>query len=221
MPPKRKGNRNNAKHGKNEKETVFAELGQGYAQVLKRMGSGGGSVQIKILCSDGQERVGIIRGKMVKRRGQFVNPGDIVLIQYGTAKDDFCEIIKKYFPKEAKVLRDKRLLNFVSSESSNFEIDESLNSHINFTEEQEVKYAEGYKPLDMPQSDESEEEYEEEEEVVRKTDKFGNYIDDDGKPIEVTKEQLFSKKQKKQKNLESSESSRNATEEDELDIDDI
>ncbi|CDP08730.1 unnamed protein product [Coffea canephora] len=86
--PKNKGKGGkNRKRGKNEaddekRELVFKEDGQEYAQVLRMLGNG----RCEAMCIDGTKRLCHIRGKMHK-------------------KDDKADVILKYMPDEARLLK--------------------------------------------------------------------------------------------------------------------
>jgi len=182
MPGKKKGNRNNAKF-KNKRDVKFADETQkeAYAQALMRIGSGGGTPQIKILCSDGKERIGNIRGNMVKRRGKWVNPGDILLIQFGGKDDDkFCDVIHKYFPDERPILSSKGLLGFIrkmetNEEDNDIEIDYN-GSKIKAEEYDPNQGMRDLPPIESDYSDDSDDDDDEPKKKIIGKDHFGNDI---------------------------------------------
>lgn len=70
--PKNKGKGGkNRRRGKNQnepdkRELTFKEEGQDYAKITRMLGNG----RVECLCTDGQTRLGHIRGKMRKVRGR-------------------------------------------------------------------------------------------------------------------------------------------------------
>ncbi|CAK9186529.1 unnamed protein product [Ilex paraguariensis] len=114
--PKNKGKGGkNRKRGKNEaddekRELVFKEDGQEYAQVLRMLGNG----RCEATCIDGTKRLCHIRGKMHKK--VWIAAGDIILVglrDYQARKkfqllarfDDKADVILKYMPDEARLLK--------------------------------------------------------------------------------------------------------------------
>ncbi|KXN70081.1 nucleic acid-binding protein, partial [Conidiobolus coronatus NRRL 28638] len=94
----------NRRRGKNDtegdkRELVFKEEGQEYAQVLKLLGNG----RIDAQCFDGVKRLALIRGKM--RKKVWINAGDIVLLSLRDFQDDKADVILKYNPDEARMLK--------------------------------------------------------------------------------------------------------------------
>jgi translation initiation factor 1A len=103
--PKNKGKGGkNRKRGKNEaedekRELVFKEDGQEYAQVLRMLGNG----RCEALCIDGSKRLCHIRGKMHKK--VWIASGDIILVGLRDYQDDKADVILKYQPDEARLLK--------------------------------------------------------------------------------------------------------------------
>ena len=107
--PRNKFGGNKAKKGKNiVSSTKYLVLKDGdeqqYAYVTKMLGDG----RLKINCSDGTERMGIIRGKMRKR--VWIAVGDLVLISLriagtDTFDDNKADVIHLYSPNEVKLLK--------------------------------------------------------------------------------------------------------------------
>lgn len=93
--------RNNAKtnNAGKARELLFAEDGQQYAKVLKRLGDGRFEVQC---LSDGQVRLAHVRGKLWKR--VWVVPSDLVLLGLRTFQDQKADIIHKYATEEERTL---------------------------------------------------------------------------------------------------------------------
>ena len=104
--PKNKGKGGkNRRRGKNEnedfkRELILREPGQCYGQVVRMLGSS----NVEAMCFDNVKRICHIRGKMRKRI--WINVGDIVLIGKRDFQDSKGDIIQKYFPDEAKNLKD-------------------------------------------------------------------------------------------------------------------
>nr|POF23073.1 eukaryotic translation initiation factor 1a [Quercus suber] len=103
--PKNKGKGGkNRKRGKNEaddekRELVFKEDGQEYAQVLRMLGNG----RCEAMCIDGSKRLCHIRGKMHKK--VWIAAGDIILVGLRDYQDDKADVILKYMPDEARLLK--------------------------------------------------------------------------------------------------------------------
>ncbi|KAF7141573.1 hypothetical protein RHSIM_Rhsim06G0224000 [Rhododendron simsii] len=103
--PKNKGKGGkNRKRGKNEaddekRELVFKEDGQEYAQVMRMLGNG----RCEATCIDGTKRLCHIRGKMHKK--VWIAAGDIILVGLRDYQDDKADVILKYMPDEARLLK--------------------------------------------------------------------------------------------------------------------
>ncbi|XP_047960290.1 eukaryotic translation initiation factor 1A-like [Salvia hispanica] len=103
--PKNKGKGGkNRKRGKNEaddekRELVFKEDGQEYAQVMRMLGNG----RCEATCIDGVKRLCHIRGKMHKK--VWIGAGDIILVGLRDYQDDKADVILKYMPDEARLLK--------------------------------------------------------------------------------------------------------------------
>lgn len=76
------------------RELIFAEDGQTYAFVCDAKGEG----RYHVLCSDGAERRGILRGKLWKRC--WVRRHDMVLACLRDFQDGKCDIVHKYNGEE-------------------------------------------------------------------------------------------------------------------------
>ena len=103
--PKNKGKggknrRRGKKSGEEEKrELNFKTEGQEYAQTLRMLGNG----RLEAMCADGKKRLCHIRGKMRKR--VWVNQGDYILIGLREFQDEKADVLLKYSPEEARILR--------------------------------------------------------------------------------------------------------------------
>lgn len=103
--PKNKGKGGkNRRRGKNEnendkRELVFKEDGQEYAQVIKMLGNG----RLEAVCFDGTKRLCHIRGKL--RKKVWINQGDIILVGLRDYQDGKADVIMKFFPEEARLLK--------------------------------------------------------------------------------------------------------------------
>ncbi len=82
-----------------ERELVFKEEMQDYAQVLRLMGD----CRLELQCMDGAKRIGHIRGKMKKK--VWIAMGDIVLVALREYEKDKCDIIQKYTEDEVRKLK--------------------------------------------------------------------------------------------------------------------
>ncbi len=108
------------------KQIEYAEDGQEYARVIRRLGGS----RLLVECTDGKERSAIIRGKLKKR--VWMNPGDIILVSVdATGKDQDCYIELKYDKRQSVILRQKGLIKF-----DNDEIEEDDN--LKFTDRNDV-----------------------------------------------------------------------------------
>ncbi|KAB2068832.1 hypothetical protein ES319_A08G056500v1 [Gossypium barbadense] len=92
--PKNKGKGGkNRKRGKNEaddekRELVFKEDGQEYAQVLRMLGNG----RCEAMC-------------MMMHKKVWIAAGDIILVGLRDYQDDKADVILKYMPDEARLLK--------------------------------------------------------------------------------------------------------------------
>ncbi|KAI8817541.1 uncharacterized protein EV422DRAFT_541091 [Fimicolochytrium jonesii] len=103
--PKNKGKGGkNKKRGKNENESekrelVFAEEGQEYATVVKMLGNG----WVEAQCADGDKRMAHIRGAF--RKKVWITQGDLILLGLRDFQDSKADVILKYTPDEARMLK--------------------------------------------------------------------------------------------------------------------
>ena len=99
---KGKGGRNRRKGKKNEYENrdlVFKEDGQEYAQVTKMLGN----ARLEAMCFDGVTRICHIRGSL--RKKVWINTSDIILIGLRGYQDNKADITLKYSADEARSLK--------------------------------------------------------------------------------------------------------------------
>lgn len=83
--------------------TVIKDEGQEYGKVTKVLGN----CRFTIMCYDGKERLGIMRGKNCKGKGKFNNltgVDDHVLVGLRDFEKDKCDIILKYTHNQHKDL---------------------------------------------------------------------------------------------------------------------
>ncbi|EAL68275.1 hypothetical protein ACTFIW_003081 [Dictyostelium discoideum] len=102
--PKNKGKGGkNRRRGKNEneqkRELQFKEEGQEYAQVLRMLGNG----RLEASCFDGEKRLCHISGRL--RKKEWINNGDIILIQLRDYQNDKADVILRYNVDEARNLK--------------------------------------------------------------------------------------------------------------------
>jgi translation initiation factor 1A len=83
-----------------ERQLVFKEFGQEYAQVTKLLGS----CRVTANCIDGVSRLCHIRGNM--RKKVWIAVDDIVLVSLREYEDNKCDIIYKFNLKEIKKLKN-------------------------------------------------------------------------------------------------------------------
>ena len=102
MPgPKRKkgGKKKGGSHHTTTRALWEKEPGQEYGRVTALLGN----ARLRVLCSDGVERLGIIRGKM--RRRVWIRAGDVILIALREFSDERCDVIHKYRDEEVRALK--------------------------------------------------------------------------------------------------------------------
>jgi len=93
------GSKRNTTRSTDKRELQFAEDGQQYAKVTKRLGDG----RFEVLClEDGQTRLAHVRGKMWKR--VWVVPTDLVLLGLRAFQDQKADIIHKFTADEERTL---------------------------------------------------------------------------------------------------------------------
>lgn len=93
---KKKG-KSNSDHEK--RELVFKEEGQDYASVEKMLGNG----WVAVVSQGGEKRQAHIRGAF--RKKVWINVGDVVLLGLRDFQDSKADIILKYTPDEARLLK--------------------------------------------------------------------------------------------------------------------
>ena len=87
-------------HSDGEKrELEFKDEDQEYGQVTKMLGNG----RLQAQCFDGTTRLCHIRGKFRKR--VWINAGDIILLGLREYQDEKADVIFKYSPEEARLLK--------------------------------------------------------------------------------------------------------------------
>ena len=110
--PKNKGiggkNRRKGKGITNEpRELVYKNIGQEDGQIIKSLGNG--YMQVMCFTDNGNiSRRAHIRGTM--RKKVWMSAGDIVLVSIRDYQDSVCDIITRYTPDEARILRYKKQL---------------------------------------------------------------------------------------------------------------
>lgn len=122
---KKKGGKKHRKAKKNTgmrdtKSILMKEDDQEYGQVTSVLGN----CRFRLLCADGKERLGIVRGKMRKR--QWVRQGSFVIVGIREYEDGKCDIfhvypdsqntkIKKYF-----TVTDEKTDNYLQQKQEGF-----------------------------------------------------------------------------------------------------
>jgi len=99
MPKKKKGNKNTTQ--KQTRPLPIAEFGQTYGLVTASLGDR----RMKIDCQDGSERIGRIRGSIRKRKSNWINAGNYVIVALREYQDDKCDIIEILSEDEVKRLK--------------------------------------------------------------------------------------------------------------------
>ncbi|KAJ1731220.1 Translation initiation factor 1A [Coemansia sp. RSA 2049] len=133
MKNKGKGGKNR-RRGKNDKEEgakrelIFKEEGQEYAQVIKLLGNG----RLDASCFDGISRLAQIRGSM--RKKIWINQGDIILLSLREFEDKKADVIQKYSPDEARLLKQYGELpeNFNLEEGENLDNESETDDGVEF-----------------------------------------------------------------------------------------
>jgi len=114
--PKNKIGGKKHKKGKNSVETTnlrLKEENQEYAKVISLLGN----CRFKVQCSDGIERIGILRGNMKKKK--FVNKDNIVLIEkWEDLQINKCSIIDVYKEEHVKKLKKMKEIPDIFTEST-------------------------------------------------------------------------------------------------------
>ncbi|KAL3082180.1 hypothetical protein niasHT_037818 [Heterodera trifolii] len=164
--PKNKGKGGkNRRRGKNENDIMKRELvekdgdDQAYAQVVKMLGNG----RLTAFCFDGKNRLCHIRGKL--RKKVWINTGDIILIGLRGYQDDKADVILKYTPDEARILKnsgqlpESTKLNEVGEDQNEGEVEFIDNG--NRSDEDEVAAQDRNFSLSESSSESDEEEEEE------------------------------------------------------------
>jgi translation initiation factor 1A len=144
--PKNKGKGGkNRKRGKNEaddekRELIFKEDGQEYAQVTNMLGNG----RLEANCIDDnnniRKRLCHIRGKMHKK--VWIANGDIILVGLRDYQDDKADVILKYMPDEARLLKaydelpeSIRLNEGIAGGMDDHDDDGDANDYVHFEDE--------------------------------------------------------------------------------------
>lgn len=97
----KKGNSDDKKQ-----ETPYKVDNMIYAQVKKRLGG----KRVLVTCDDNIDRQAIIPGSMYKR--QWLNEGDILLVQINEILGGGCSVVYKYSESEIRKLKSENALNF-------------------------------------------------------------------------------------------------------------
>ncbi len=86
-------------HQNSERELVYKEEMQDYAQVLRLLGDS----RLEVQCMDTVKRMAHIRGTM--RKKVWIAMGDVVLVALREYENDKCDIILKYTEDEVRKLK--------------------------------------------------------------------------------------------------------------------
>jgi translation initiation factor 1A len=82
----------------------YKEDFQEYGQVNKLLGD----CRVEVLCNDGVNRIGHIRGKIVNKI--WIGYGDIVLVSLREFDDEKCDVILKYTEEHVRKLKAEKLI---------------------------------------------------------------------------------------------------------------
>ena len=102
---KTKSRTSRKKSPKINNELVYKEEGQEYARVLKRLGG----PNLRVLCEDGIERMGIIRGSM--RNKVWVKVDNYILVSLRDFQDEKCDVLQKYTDEHVRALKTAGEIN--------------------------------------------------------------------------------------------------------------
>ena len=135
MPPKRKKHVNKAFKG--SKEVLFREdPNHSYAIVLRPLGDR----RFLLLCDDGKERIGKLRGNI--RRSEFVQTGTIVLVSERLESEKKVDIFHKYPDVHVKMLTRYKELDELNGHYLKWQRDNELgprpSRHTQDDEEEEL-----------------------------------------------------------------------------------
>jgi len=67
-----------------------------------------GGSRIKVMCADGQSRIGRIRGKIKKR--MWIREGDLLIVQPWEFQDEKADVLYRYTRTQASYLSRKNML---------------------------------------------------------------------------------------------------------------
>ena len=103
MPKNKRGGKK-SKRSKNvgdapSRVLLLKEEGQEYAMVTKILGGS----RVSTFCTDGKNRIALIRGKMHKK--VWITKDDFVLLGLRDFQDDKADVIHKYQPDEVRHLK--------------------------------------------------------------------------------------------------------------------
>lgn len=119
MPPKRKKHVN--KSYKGTKEVLFRDdPSHKYAMTLRALGDR----RFSLLCDDGKERIGKLRGSM--RRSEFVIQGSVLLVSERMESDSKVDILHKYPDTHVKMLTRYKELEELHREYLKWQRDNGL-----------------------------------------------------------------------------------------------
>lgn len=94
-----KGHKKGKRQNIEKRELEFKDEDQEYAQVTKMLGNG----RLEAQCFDEVIRMCHIRGTFRKR--VWINVGDVILLSLREYQDDKADVIHKYTPEEARILK--------------------------------------------------------------------------------------------------------------------
>lgn len=155
----------------NPGQVPVAEAGQTYARVIKRLGGS----RLQVMCSDGQKRSAIIRGKFRKR--VWMNPDDLLLGHVeNSANGEVFNISMKYNIAQERIMVAKGLVT--PRESTEFhegpEDDESSDE-----EDQHPKIAPQRRILDLDEIDKLDDDFDLLDEADEADDEDDGNTDED------------------------------------------
>lgn len=127
MPGKKKPKgTSNAGSANEKRELLFKEDGQEYGKATAMLGNR----RVSILCTDGEERIGLIRGSMKRGSVNRVHNGDFVLCGLRDYQKDKCDIIHRYNEDEVRRLKNLGEIdkNFKTNDDIISKADNDVNS---------------------------------------------------------------------------------------------
>ena len=121
-------NKTKTRETQDKRLLTYKDENQEYAKVIKALGQR----NFKLMCFDNKERIGHVRGSIIKRT--FINEGNIILVSLRDFQDNMCDIIHKYNDDEVRILIKEQHIKMEKDNMNDDDIifeDEENNEDIN------------------------------------------------------------------------------------------